>query len=329
MSDVLGAVDVHAHFWTDEYLDFMERLGRRTAQQRGRGGGGGAELTARLELMDRASVQTQVLSATPMSPYGTDENLAVAAARSINDTYHELAAAHPHRFALFASLPLPHLDASLAELGRAFDELGAVGIAVNTWILDTPLTDARFAPLFEELNRRAATVFIHPTGNALYCDAIRENELTWMIGAPLEDTVSAALLIHAGYPSRYPHITFINSHLGGALPMLLQRMDNKYQSEWQDAGAAEAPSVAARRMYFDTVGHHHVPALRAAADTFGADRLLLGTDFPLVKDDTYVKSVEYIGTTLDEAAASAVLNGNFARLQRRRDTDVTAVGSVG
>lgn len=311
-----GITDVHAHYWTDDYLDLMEALGQPTKQQRGRGAGPGDELEERLRLMTNAGVQTQVLSATPMSPYGADRQIAVSASRLINDSYRDLVAEHPDRFQFFASLPLPHIQASLDEIARALDDLGAVGICVNTWVLDTPLTDSLFIPIFEELNDRSATVFIHPTGNGLSCDAIRENELTWMIGAPLEDTVSAALLIHAQYPSRFHRISFVNSHLGGALPMLIQRMDNKYTAEWRDPG--ERPSVAARRMYYDTVGHHHGAALKAAAESFGVDRLLLGTDFPLVKGNAYLKSVSYISNHLTGHDAASVLSGNSLRLFKRR-----------
>ncbi len=81
-------IDVHAHYWTDHYLDMLVGLGKTdTATQRGIGAGDGAELDARLRLMDRAGVDLQVLSAAPQLPYGTDANLAVAAARYVNDEY--------------------------------------------------------------------------------------------------------------------------------------------------------------------------------------------------------------------------------------------------
>ena len=113
-----------------------------------------------------------------------------------------------------------------------------------------------------------------------------------MVGAPVEDTISIMQLITHGIPARYPDIKIINSHLGGALPMLLQRADDQYR--WEAPDTPERPSVAARRMWYDTVGHGHVPALRCAIDSFGADRLLLGTDFPYENGDTFVRAVDYI-----------------------------------
>src|SRR5215472_18163836 len=88
----------------------------------------------------------------------------------------------------------------------------------------------------------------------------------------------------------------LNSHLGGALPMLLQRMDN--QVPWEAPDTPERPSLAARRMWYDTVGHAHPPALRCAADSLGADRLVLGTDFPYQNGTAYERAVGYITSCL-------------------------------
>jgi aminocarboxymuconate-semialdehyde decarboxylase len=87
---------------------------------------------------------------------------------------------------------------------------------------------------------------LHPAGNSAGTPLIKDFSLTWMVGAPVEDTISVMQLITRGIPSRYPNIKIINSHLGSALPMLLQRADNQYQWEYPDT--PELPSVAARRM---------------------------------------------------------------------------------
>ena len=134
-----------------------------------------------------------------------------------------------------------------------------------------------------------------------------------MVGAPVEDTISVMHLITHGFPVRYPNIKIINSHLGGALPMLLQRADDQYR--WEAPDTPEPPSVAARRMWYDTVGHGHVPALKCAIDSFGADRLLLGTDFPYENGDTFVRAVDYISDPqIDGSAARAILDQNAGAL---------------
>jgi hypothetical protein len=127
----------------------------------------------------------------------------------------------------------------------------------------------------------------------------------------MEDTISIMQLITHGIPSHYSRIKIINSHLGGALPMLLQWADNQY--EWAAPDTPEKPSIAARRMWYDTVGHGHVPALR--------NRLLrcrpaaAGHGFPYEAGDIFVRAIDYISDphiTPDEA--HAILEGNATAL---------------
>jgi 6-methylsalicylate decarboxylase len=307
-------IDVHAHYWTEDYIDLLMDPGQAGAVAvRGIGAGGGAELEARLRLMDRAGVDMQVLSACPQLPYGEDGQKAATAARFVNDQYAELAQRHPDRFRGFAALPMPHLDQSVGEIGRALDELGMAGVAMNTTVLGRALVEAEYEPIFAELNRRNAVLYLHPAGNGACSPLIGNYHLTWMVGAPVEDTISVMHLITHGIPARYPNVKIINSHLGGALPMLLQRADDQYQ--WEAPDTPEPPSVAARRMWYDTVGHGHVPALRCAIDSFGAGRLLLGTDFPYENGDTFVHAVDYINDPqIDPAAARAILDQNAGAL---------------
>ncbi|MGX1811781.1 amidohydrolase family protein [Nocardia sp. NPDC055321] len=307
-------IDVHAHYWTDDYLDLLVGLGKTdTDTQRGMGAGRGAELAARLRLMDRAGVDMQVLSTAPQNPYGEDREKAVAAARFVNDQYAGVVSAYPDRFLAFASAPLPHIDAAITEIRRALDDLGMVGVALNTTVLDRALVDPEFAPIFAELDRRGAVLYLHPAGNSACSPLISGYHLTWMAGAPIEDTISVMQLITNGFPLRYPNIKIINSHLGGALPMLLQRADNQYL--WEAPQTPEAPSVLARMMWYDTVGHGHLPALRAAIDSFGADRLVLGTDFPYEADKIFVRAIDYVSDpSIAPEDSSAILETNAERL---------------
>ncbi len=307
-------IDVHAHYWTEDYIDLLTDLGQAGAGAAlGLGAGGGAELEARLRLMERAGVEMQVLCACPQSPYGQDKQKAARAARFVNDQYTQLVQRHPDRFRAFAALPMPHLEESLGEMGRALDELGIAGIAMNTTVLGRALVDPEYEPVFAELNRRNAVLYLHPAGNSACSPLIADYHLTWMVGAPVEDTISIMHLITHGIPARYPDITIINSHLGGALPMLLQRADDQYR--WEAPDTPEPPSVAARRMWYDTVGHGHVPALRCAVDSFGADRLLLGTDFPYENGDTFIRAIDYINDPqIDPSAARAILDQNATAL---------------
>jgi len=306
-------IDVHAHLWSESYLEQLAGIGVPTQAQRGLGAGStDDELAARFAQMDSAGVDLQILSVTPVSPHVADEAAAISAARAGNDEYASVVAKHPERFRAFAALPLPHIDASVKELTRALDDLGMVGAAVTTSVLGRGLDDPAFEPVFEELNRRGSVLYVHPAGAGAGSDLIAGHNLTWSIGAPIEDTVAIMHLILAGIPSRYPNMKIIASHLGGALPMLLNRTD--HQVPWEAPGTPELPSVAARRMWFDTVGHDHAPALRAAVDTFGADRLVLGTDFPYQANAEYQAAIDYIGGTVRAEQATAILDTNAAKI---------------
>lgn len=304
--------DVHAHYWTDDYLDLVAGLGKSdTDTQRGMGAGGGTELQDRLRLMQRSGVDTQILSACPQMPYSLDVAAARDTARFVNDQYIDLSRQHPGRFQVFAALPLPDVRASLAEIARISDQPEVKGFALNTTVLGVKLIDESFLPIFDELNRRGAVVFIHPSGECAQSPLM--SAMAWMVGAPVEDTVSIFDLLTAGYPSRFERITFINSHLGGAMPMLARRWNNGYR--WEAPSMPEPPQAALRRMYYDTVGHGHTPALIAAVDTVGADRVVLGTDFPYETGDAFAEAVDFIREApLSTPQIDDILTNNVAAL---------------
>lgn len=307
-------IDVHAHYWTDDYLDLLTDLGKSDAgAARGLGAGGGGELDARSRLMDRAGIEMQVLSASPQLPHAEDGEKAAEVARLVNNQYAELVGRYPDRFRAFAALPMPNAEESLGEMRRALDELRMGGVVMNTTVLGRALVEPDFEPIFAELNNRSAILYLHPAGNSACSPLIGEHHLTWIVGAPVEDTISVMHLITNRIPARYPNIKIINSHLGGAMPMLLQRADDQYR--WEAPDTPERPSVSARRMWYDTVGHGHVPALRCAIDSFGADRLLLGTDFPYENGDMFVRAVDFIDDPqIGARDARAILEQNASAL---------------
>jgi aminocarboxymuconate-semialdehyde decarboxylase len=197
---------------------------------------------------------------------------------------------------------------------RAFS-MGAVGVGLSTVILDRSLADAAFMPIYEEMNRRATVLFLHPAGNAIYSKLIADYHLTWMIGAPAEDSVAALHLIQQGIPTKFPGVKIINSHLGGALPVLLKRLDSI--TTWEYPQMPEQPSIALRRMYYDTVSYGDAPALHASIAAFGLDKMVFGSDFPYETGDLYTLSARYVrdaGLKPDEAAA--ILGGNAAGMLR-------------
>ena len=148
-------IDVHAHYWTEDYIGLLLDLGQAGAgAARGIGAGGGAELAARLRLMDRAGVRMQVPSACPQLPYGQDGTKATTAARFVNDQYADLVQRYPDRFRAFAALPMPHLEESLGEMGRALDENGDTFVRAVDYIND-PQVDTTAAQAILDQNASA------------------------------------------------------------------------------------------------------------------------------------------------------------------------------
>ena len=200
-----------------------------------------------------------------------------------------------------------------------------VGVAITTDILGTALTDTAFDPLFAALDERAATALIHPVGADARSPLIAQRPMRWSVGAPIEDTIAMADLLLTGHLARFPHLRVIGTHLGGALPMFLPRL--RAQQPWEAPGAPEPPDVTARRAWFDTVTHVNPAALRAAAAVLGADRLVLGTDYPFQAAGELLADVAQHDTVLTAVETRAVRVGNADALFDLRWTGGTGTGA--
>ena len=290
-------VDIHAHYHPRAYIEAL-------AHATGRALGGifagqpdtddDEHISRRLQMMAEAGVGVQVLSpAAGRAPYAGDEAGAVEAARLGNDRYAQLVNRHPGKFKAFVSLPLPHVAASLRELARGLDELGMAGVNLHISALDRSVAEDEFLPIYEALDRRRALVFYHPCGNGIRSPMITDYGFSAAVGTSLEDAAIVLHLIAKKIPSRYPNIRFVVPHLGGPIPMLLERLDNQYSMKQNDL--PEPPSVTARRFYYDTVGHGSHAALTCAWKAFGADHILPGSDFPvLLSYETYARTFAWI-----------------------------------
>ena len=270
-----------------------------------------ADLEARFRVMDRAGVDRQILSASGLMPYFADAASGVRTARYLNDLYAQLVHAHPLRFEAFGALPLPHIQDSLAELARCFDDLRFVGISVATSVLGTSLADPVFDPVYAELDRRAAILFIHPAGLACGSAAIRAEGLLWPLGGTAEDTLCAVQLMTSSFTEKYPRIRCILPHLGGTLPFLMHRLERIIRAKLPDNAALTSFT---KKFWYDSVNGFG-PALRCACEVFGSERIVLGSDYPFFRDDDYQWQVDYIGASgLSEGDAAAIRDDNVRRL---------------
>ena len=314
-------VDIHAHYFPKEYNDLLLRIGGRSLPEAARPttarpmrNDDAAGIPTRLEQMQEADVQLQVLSPAASPPYAEKEADAVEAARLINDSYAELAQTYPGRFNAVVSLPLPHIDAALREMERGLDQLGMLGVSMTCSCFDRSTAEAEFEPLYAEMNRRRAVLNYHPIQNGICSPMINDYKFTVSVGASLEDAAIVLHLIARRVPERYPNITYVIPHLGGLIPMQLQRLDNQVPRNYPDL--PERPSVTARRFYYDTVGHGSHAALLCAWKAFGADQIVAGSDYPvLMAFETYRQTFHYVRECgLPTEDADKILNHNAQRV---------------
>ena len=212
-------IDVHHHLYPPVYVTELGRANQSLAAAK--------EWTpARsLEDMDKAGVATSITSITTPGVSFGDDALARRLARECNEYAARLASDHPGRFGNFAILPWPNADASLREIEYSLDTLKADGIGMLTNYGDKWFGDPYFAPIFEELNRRKAVIYTHPT-SANCC----RNALAGIPDTAIEygtDTSRAiARTVFSGTSQRYPDIRLIFSHAGGTMPFLIERLIN-------------------------------------------------------------------------------------------------------
>jgi 6-methylsalicylate decarboxylase len=308
-------IDVHAHYLSNDYLDLLDRMGGiEPGTDTGRPvtwPNREADLDARFHVMQQAGVDLQILSVSGLAPYYDSAPKAVEGARYANDMYAELMRAHPGKFSAFACLPLPHIDASIAELARALDELGMAGVTMTTSVLGRHLGDPLFAPLYAELDRRGTILFIHPAGLACGSPPIKAAGLLWPLGGTAEDTLCAVHMMQSGFTVKFPNVRAILPHLGGTLPFLMHRLDRPLRKSLP--GGAPLKDVA-RKFWYDSVNGEPA-ALRCACELLGIDRIVFGTDYPFFRDDAYKAAADYIvGSGLAAADVEAIFETNPKRL---------------
>ncbi|HEY3127320.1 MAG TPA: amidohydrolase family protein [Candidatus Limnocylindria bacterium] len=300
--------DLHTHYYPDAFFRLIEQVGgafsfgtdptgRTIIRYRGsRFFGITPPMTdpaRRIDDMDRVGIDVEVLSLSTPNVYFAPPERQAEVARLVNDAYAELAGRYPKRFKGFASIPMDDPDAALRELERTQGELRMNGVIVLSNINGRALTDPRYRPFFAECDRRRVCVFIHPMIPAS-AEPFAEYVLGPIIGFPFDTTLAVARLCYAGVFRELPNIRWILGHLGGAVPYLMERMDNGYRDFAEcRVNIDELPSVYLKRLYYDTVSFSPT-ALTLARDQVGAEHLVMGSDYPhlLGSIDRAVSSIE-------------------------------------
>ncbi len=232
-----------------------------------------------IEDLDRGGGAAAVLSITNPGLYLGDRAQAVRLARECNDFGAKAVQAHPTRFGLFAAMPLPDVDATLKEIAYACDQLHADGIGFMTSFGDTWLGNPAYRPVMEELNRRNAVVFVHPTA----ADCCRDlNYAPGVHPASMEygtDTTRAIVgICFSGDAVRFPNIRWIWSHGGGTMPFLAGRISHAERNFKEQL--PNGLTVELKKFYYDLAGAANGGVVASLRQLVGPDKILFGTDFP-------------------------------------------------
>lgn len=304
-------IDMHHHILPPIFLSTLgDRIGRQTLK----GPPPPWSPQISLELMDRNSISMAVTSFGPPGFWFGDIEETKKLVRGCNEYSADLRRDYPGRFGMFAVLPFPDVDATLKEIEYAFDVLKADGVELMTNCANEYPGDPKFAPVFDELNRRKAAVYFHPIP-ANYGTPILDNFPPATLEFPFDTTRAVMSLLFGGTLARCPDVSFIFSHAGGTIPFLAERLARLTMREDLKKAVPNGVIPELGRLYFDT-------ALSTNKLIFGPLQMLLkpghilfGSDFPQAPESTTISSLRGLNELgLDEATLRGILCENSARL---------------
>ena len=324
-------IDIHAHYYPERFIDVMESEGCRCGACVRRDPRGPVidagplhagplarrfiDLDLRVAEMDAQGVDIQALSLTQPMVYWADAPLARRLSAVLND---ELVAAHdryPTRLVGLAMLPVHHVDEALSELERVRQAPGIRGVYMGTCIGDMDLSDERLFPVYAAIEDSGLPIFLHPLKVLGMEDRLKPYFLANLLGNPFDTAVAAAKLMAGGVLDRFPRLSFVLPHGGGALPFLIGRLHHGWRVRPELAHMAAGPESYLSRFFYDTITHSD-RALEYLIDLVGPDRILLGSDYCF--DMGLERPVETVGRleALARDQRESILGGNAAQLLR-------------
>lgn len=293
----MNAIDLHAHVLVPELDALVEQHpGRREElrqQAREMGEASVAQhlcllpsylpkLTGterRLADMDAMGVAMQALSVSPTQYcYFAEPELAERLVALANGRLAELAAARPDRFVALGTVALQHPTLAVAQLTHVVERLGMRGVMISTRAGGRELADPALEPFFARAAELSALVFVHPLGCTMG-ERLATHYLSNVIGQPLETTVALSKLIFAGVFDRHPGLLLCAAHGGGYLPFYVGRSDHAYHVRPECRTTARPPSEYLCALHYDCLVYSPL-ALRHLIDAVGAERVVVGTDYP-------------------------------------------------
>jgi len=326
-------IDVHAHYVPPDSLKVASEIGRRHGlklekNERGRDvvtRDGRAFLTQlkaefsdldlRLSIMDQQGVDMQALSpASSFFFYWMPAIEALEYAQWLNDRLAEAVAKQPGRLVALGSVPMQDSTKAAVELERAVTKLGLRGAEIASNINGRYFDDPGFDPFWEAAQGLDVLIFVHPN-QVVGAERMKEFNLANLIGNPTDTSLAFAKLIFGGVLERFPRLKFLLAHAGGFLPYTWGRLDRGYRI--QDSATRKipkAPGEYVKLLYFDTITHSRM-ALEYLVANFGAEHVLLGSDYPYdMGDPEPVASLR--AASIDDKHMTQIASANACKLLR-------------
>ena len=267
-----------------------------------------------LTVMDRNGIDAAILSISAPGTVFVGPDAAPRLARETNEALARIVGDHPDRFGAMAVIPLPNVDAAIAEIDYALDTLKLDAIGLMSNFSGIYLGDERFAPVIRHLDDRHATVFVHPTIVAMPPEQTLGLPPS-LYEFPFDTTRTVASLLFSGALERHTRLKLILSHAGGVTPFLAQRMT--YGSTILSSLSQRQPADligSLRRIYYDTAMSANPYTLAALTALIDTDHILFGTDYPYVPEHVTQESIAAVDAFFNVADRKQVERTNFAPL---------------
>jgi len=269
--------------------------------------------TARVAALQAAGVDRQCLTMTVPGVHGEETGIGIKLAQLVNDGFANLIHHYPETFTALAALPLQDPRAAVHELDRAVTQGNLRGGTLFTHINGKQLDDPDFWPLYAKACELDVPLFIHPIVPQ-QIGAMRDYRLVAVEGFLFETSIAVSRLIYSGLLAQFPTLTLVLAHMGGTLPFLAERMDRGFVVYPEcRANLSEAPSIALRNMYMDTFPYSP-KAIQYAIDFAGADKILMGSDYPHQIGDLPGAVATIRELAISDADKARILGENAKRL---------------
>jgi 6-methylsalicylate decarboxylase len=271
------------------------------------------DISYSLEDMDKTGIAKAVISPSTGFAERTDPAQRVGMVRRVNEYGAELVRDHPTRYVQLVYMPLPDVDAALKEIAYGFETLNVVGAGFATSYGDKYASDAAFAPVFEELNRRKAIAYFHPLAAACCTRLFPTLPLEAnLVEIPYDTARTVMGFLLTGAYRRYPDIKFVFSHSGGAVPMFAGRFNRLLQTTDLSKVAPDGINAEFKKLYYETANASSPPTMAALLKFAPLNRILFGSDHPYVSDADNMADLKSCG--LSQAQMNAILYENAQSL---------------